>query len=114
MTTKIAETISLSPVPVIKPKNEKQAALRAFLKFELSCISSPISAPTKGPNRMPMGFPVRSPANTPMVAPHEPSFEPPAFFVKTEGTKLFIISAARQTTAHTITVVRLMWEALQK
>ena len=102
------------PVPVIKPRNEKHAALSARLKLLLSYISSPMSAPANGPNSMPTGLAVRMPTKTPMVAPQEPVFDPPAFFVKNEGTKKLISSAATHTAALMMSVRTVRFDAGQK
>ncbi len=71
-------------------------------------------APAKGASKMPMGLAVISPTKTPIVAPHAPVLEPPAFFVKNEGTKKLISSAARHTSAVITSVLTLICVAEQK
>ena len=82
------------PVLVKKPIKELTADFKALSKLLLSCINSPMRAPKKGPIIMNTIFPVRAPTNTPMVDPHEPAFDPPAFFVKYPGIKLVATSTA--------------------
>lgn len=52
-----------------------------------------------GPRNINTICPVNIPAKTPIVEPQLPAFEPPDFFVKYDGTRLFTISTATHTTA---------------
>ncbi len=86
--------MSRNPLPVKNPKKEYQADLNASFMLDLSLMISPTNAPKNGPARIPKKFPVQTPKITPTVEPMEPDFEPPDFFVKNPGTKLFRISTA--------------------
>ena len=97
-----SETISLRPLPVKKPRNENHADFNAVLKFLRSWISSPTNAPKNGPRRMPIMFPVNTPSITPTIAPLDPAFDPPDFFVKKPGTKLFSTSTMTVSTPNII------------
>ncbi len=90
-----AETISLMPLPVKKPRKEKRADLKTLFMSDESWMSSPTKAPTKGPAIIVHTEPMKSPAKHPIVDPMVPALDPPEALVSIPGTKTFRISTIR-------------------
>lgn len=82
---KMNEITNFIKVEVKNPKNDPNAALKAFLPSVRLKAISPINAPTKGPINIPKGIGDKIPRKRPIKVPIAPALLPPKCLVPNAG-----------------------------